>query len=150
MATKTVAYPMVIEEFNDEKSEHYFIVTSPDIQGVIGDGPTLADALVNAEDALGGILLVMQDHHQPVPISSNIETIQQKYASQSNVFVTWVAVDLEEAAKKSLSIVENNTHFEARNYKDEVVLAASSREKLSQILDNYELKYKWEEKSKNS
>lgn len=48
-------YPVVLTEYNDE-SGHYYVVTSPNIQGMVTDGETIPEALENAKDALATML----------------------------------------------------------------------------------------------
>ena len=49
-----LAYPVVLTEYNDDG--RYYVVTSPNIQGMVTDGDTIAEALVNAEDAIATML----------------------------------------------------------------------------------------------
>lgn len=46
MKTRTL-YPVIAKEFND-KDGHYFVVTSPNIQGMIAEGDTLEEAIDEA------------------------------------------------------------------------------------------------------
>lgn len=48
-------YPVILTEYNDE-SGHYYVVTSPNIQGMVTDGETIPEALENAKDALATML----------------------------------------------------------------------------------------------
>lgn len=54
MKQDIVAYPVIIGEYNDDK--HYFVVTSPNIKGMVTEGDTLAEALYYAQDAMATML----------------------------------------------------------------------------------------------
>ena len=58
MKQDIVTYPVLLTEYNDE-SGHYFVVSSPNIQGMVTDGESIAEALENAKDALATILANM-------------------------------------------------------------------------------------------
>ena len=47
-------YPVIISEYNDDG--HYYVVTSPNIKGMVTQGDTLEDAVYWAEDAIGTML----------------------------------------------------------------------------------------------
>jgi hypothetical protein len=55
MKQDIAAYPVILTEYNDE-SGHYYVVTSPNIQGMVTDGETIPEALENAKDALATML----------------------------------------------------------------------------------------------
>ncbi len=55
MKQDIATYPVVLTEYNDE-SGHYYVVTSPNIQGMVTDGETIPEALENAKDALATML----------------------------------------------------------------------------------------------
>lgn len=44
-----VLYPVIAKEYNDEDG-HYFVVTSPNVQGMVVEGNTLEDAIRDASD----------------------------------------------------------------------------------------------------
>lgn len=48
---KSIKYPLILTEYND-KLGHYYVVTSPNIQGLVTDGKTIAEALYMADDAI--------------------------------------------------------------------------------------------------
>lgn len=50
-----LSYPIILTEYNDE-SGHYFVVTSPNIQGLVADGENIAEAIENASDAIATVL----------------------------------------------------------------------------------------------
>lgn len=49
-----LTYPAIISEYDDDG--HYFVVTSPNIQGMVTQGDTLSDAEYRAKDALATML----------------------------------------------------------------------------------------------
>ena len=55
MKQDIATYPVILTEYNDE-SGHYYVVTSPNIQGMVTDGETIPEALENAKDALATML----------------------------------------------------------------------------------------------
>ncbi len=55
MKQELLAYPVILTEYNDEAG-HYYVVTSPNIKGMVTDGETIAEALVHAEDAIATML----------------------------------------------------------------------------------------------
>lgn len=50
-----LVYPVIVTECNDEAG-HYYGVTSPNIKGMVTDGLTLEEAIVNAEDAIATMI----------------------------------------------------------------------------------------------
>lgn len=44
---KQVLYPVIAKEYNDEDG-HYFVITSPNVQGMVVEGDTLEDAVEEA------------------------------------------------------------------------------------------------------
>lgn len=54
-------FPILLTEHNDE-SGHYFVVTSPDIQGLVTDGKTIKQAKGHAKDAIQGLLETMDEY----------------------------------------------------------------------------------------
>lgn len=48
---KDLKYPVILTEYNDE-SGHYYVVTSPNLQGLVTYGETVRKALHNAQDAI--------------------------------------------------------------------------------------------------
>lgn len=51
---KRLIYPVIISEFNDDG--HYFVVTSPNIKGMVTQGDTAEEAIYWAEDAIATML----------------------------------------------------------------------------------------------
>jgi len=106
------AYPAIMHE-----EDHAFWVEFPDLEGCYSDGDTLADAAVNAEEALGAFLASLAERNIPAPPPTDIKTISPK-----DGFVTLVATDpvkfyrSTKAVKKTLTIPEwLNTEAEKRH-----------------------------------
>jgi predicted RNase H-like HicB family nuclease len=55
MKQEIVAYPIILTEYNDEAG-HYYVVTSPNLQGLVTDGKSITEALSNAKDAIATLL----------------------------------------------------------------------------------------------
>lgn len=66
-----VFYPAVIE-----RSQNGYSVFFPDLPGCTSAGRTLQEAAVNAEEALGGHLLVSAQHGDAVPEPSDLDAIE--------------------------------------------------------------------------
>lgn len=49
-----LAYPLILTEYNNDG--RYYVVTSPNIKGMVTDGDTIAKALFHAEDAMATML----------------------------------------------------------------------------------------------
>ena len=65
-----IFYPAVIEQ-----SEGGYSVFFPDLPGCTSAGRTLREAAVNAEEALGGHLLVSARHGDAIPDPSDLDAI---------------------------------------------------------------------------
>ncbi|MDN5951137.1 MAG: type II toxin-antitoxin system HicB family antitoxin [Loigolactobacillus coryniformis] len=52
---KLLLYPTIFTEYNDEDG-HYFVVTTPDIPGMVTEGNSLDDAATEAVDAIATML----------------------------------------------------------------------------------------------
>lgn len=59
-----VVYPVIAKEYNDEDG-HYFVVTTPNIPGVVTQGDTLAQAAFNAEDAIATMIADQKEYPKP-------------------------------------------------------------------------------------
>lgn len=66
-----IFYPAVIE-----RSQNGYSVFFPDLPGCTSAGRTLQEAAVNAEEALGGHLLVSAQHGDAVPEPSDLDAIE--------------------------------------------------------------------------
>ncbi len=112
-----------------------YSVSFPDIAGCFTCGETLAEAVEMAEDALGLMLVTMEDDHTSIPNPSDMHGI----AREENELVSLVAVDTGEyrkristrAIKKTLSIPQwLNTAAEAANLNFSQTLQEALIEKL--------------------
>lgn len=56
MKQDIVIYPVILTEYNDELG-HYYVVTSPNIKGLVTDGETITEALFNVKDAIATMLI---------------------------------------------------------------------------------------------
>lgn len=106
------AYPAIMHSEEDS-----WWVEFPDLEGCFTDGETMADAAMNAEEALGLYLCTLSERGQPIPAPSDIRGVQA-----TEGFVTLVATDptkyhrSTKAIKKTLTIPEwLNTEAEKRH-----------------------------------
>lgn len=96
------AYPAIIHA---EDGTHW--VEFPDLDGCFSEGESLADAISNASDALGGYLCSLMDRGMTIPSASDAKTIDA-----DGGYVTIVATDplaykrSTKAVKKTLTIPE--------------------------------------------
>lgn len=79
-----LSYPVILTEYNDE-SGHYFVVTSPNIQGLVADGNSIAKALENASDA---IATAIDDEEYPKVQDP------KKWKLEDNQQTSWVNVNM--------------------------------------------------------
>lgn len=61
MAIKTIKYPVILTEYLDEDG-HYFVVTSPNLNGLVAEGYTIPKAL---DDAVDVAELLLEDEENP-------------------------------------------------------------------------------------
>lgn len=47
-------YPVILTEYTDDG--HYYVVTSPNIPGMVTDGKNITEAITHAEDAMATML----------------------------------------------------------------------------------------------
>jgi predicted RNase H-like HicB family nuclease len=68
-------YAMVIQ-WSDE--DQLYLVHFPDFpqQQFITHGKTYQEAAENGQEALEGLIAVLQDHNQPIPEPSRVSTLQ--------------------------------------------------------------------------
>lgn len=59
-----VVYPVVAKEYNDEDG-HYYVITTPNIPGVVTQGDTLDQVALNAEDAIASMISDQKDYPKP-------------------------------------------------------------------------------------
>lgn len=94
------AYPAIIHE-----EDGAYWVEFPDLDGCYSDGSTLAEAAVNAEEALGLYLCSLMERGQEVPAASDLQSIDR-----SEGIATLVATEplryhkSTKSVKKTLSI----------------------------------------------
>ena len=108
----TTAYPAILHE-----EDGAYWVEFPDLEGCFSDGETLADAAVNAEEALGAYLASLMERELPIPAPSDIKSIDR-----TDGITTLVATDplkyrrSTKSVKKTLTIPEwLNAEAEKRN-----------------------------------
>ncbi len=96
------AYPAIVHEEADS-----FWVEFPDLEGCFSEGGTMADAISNAADALGGFICSLMDRDIDVPAASDIKEIDPEGG-----FVTIIVTDplsykrSTKSVKKTLTIPE--------------------------------------------
>ena len=96
------AYPAVVHE-----EDGSFWVEFPDLEGCFSDGETMADAISNAVDALGGYLCSLMDRGIDAPVASSAKEIDA-----GSDFVTIIVTDplsykrSTKSIKKTLTIPE--------------------------------------------
>ena len=77
-------YPVIMAEFNDEDG-HYFVVTSPNIPGMVTEGKTEAEAAYWAEDA---IATMIEDTDYPEPQDTT------EWQVKDNERIVYISVDM--------------------------------------------------------
>jgi Uncharacterized conserved protein len=92
-------YPAIFTE-----EDGNYIVEFPDLEGCLTYGESIEDALVQAEEALEGYLVVLLENEQLPVKASNVKTL-----NVSNGFATLVSCDIDmyketKAVKKTLTI----------------------------------------------
>lgn len=88
-------YPILLTEYTDE-TDHYYVVTSPNIQGMVTDGETMPEALNNAKDALATML---------ANISTRPEVQDpQKWNLEPNQQISWISVNMPSWVNKNVKI----------------------------------------------
>lgn len=96
------AYPAIVHE--DDGS---FWVEFPDLEGCFSEGETMADAIANAADALGGYLCSLMDRDIKAPVASDAKKVDPQGG-----FVTIVVTEplaykrSTKSVKKTLTIPE--------------------------------------------
>lgn len=96
------AYPAIVHE-----EDGSFWVEFPDLEGCFSEGETMADAISNASDALGGYLCSLMDRDIDVPVASDVKEIDPEGG-----FLTIIVTDplsykrSSKSIKKTLTIPE--------------------------------------------
>lgn len=95
-----IAYPAIVHEEPDG-----VWVEFPDLEGCYSDGETVAEAITNAQDALGGYLCSMLDRDMKLPAPSGIHSIRSKDGAVSIVVTDPFRYKKDtRAVKKTLTI----------------------------------------------
>ncbi|WP_235018479.1 type II toxin-antitoxin system HicB family antitoxin [Pediococcus acidilactici] len=89
-------YPVIISEYNDDG--HYYVVTSPNIKGMVTQGDTLEDAVYWAEDAIG-TMLDGEKSYPKVQDPSN-------WKLNKNDRLVYITVDMSKWLKKNSKTVK--------------------------------------------
>lgn len=97
-------YSVIITECNDEAG-HYYGVTSPNIKGMVTDGQTLEEAVVNAEDAIATMIADTEYPKVQDP---------KDWKLNENERVVWVTVNMamwlnqhEKTVRRNISLPES-------------------------------------------
>lgn len=98
MKQEILSYPVILTEYNDE-SGHYYVVTSPNIQGLVADGETIAEALYEASDAIATIL-----DGEEYPKAQD----PKKWSLKQNQQTSWVNVNMTRWQAKHGKTVRRN------------------------------------------
>lgn len=99
MKQDIATYPVILTEYNDE-SGHYYVVTSPNIRGMVTDGETISKALDNAKDALATMLANEKERPEVQdPRKWDLEKGQQ---------TSWVSVNMTRWLNKNVKTVRRN------------------------------------------
>lgn len=113
MKQKIVSYPIVLTEYNDE-SGHYYVVSSPNLPGLVTDGSNISEALFNAKDAIATLLDSREYPKVQDPRKWNLKKGQQ---------TSWVSVNMTEwhnkygkTVRRNISIPEALNDWAKRNH----------------------------------
>ncbi|WEV51693.1 type II toxin-antitoxin system HicB family antitoxin [Lactobacillus sp. ESL0731] len=82
---KKLVYPVIITEVNDEDG-HYFVASSPNIQGMVTQGDTWEEVVYWAEDA---IATMIEGEEYPKPQDP------KNWKLEPNDKVVYITVDME-------------------------------------------------------
>ena len=112
MKQEILSYPVILTEYND-KSGHYFVATSPNIQGLVADGESIAEAIESASDAIATALdgemypkvqdpnkWKLKDNQQTSWVNVNMTKWQAKYGKTVRRNVT-IPEELNKWAKEN-------------------------------------------------
>ena len=111
MKQEILAYPVIFTEYNDDG--HYYVVTSPNIKGMVTDGDTIAEALFHAEDAMATML-----------DGSDYPEVQdpKSWVLKDNQQVSWVTVNMTKwknrygkTVRRNISIPEGLNNWAKEN-----------------------------------
>ena len=98
MKQEILAYPVILTEYNDDG--HYYVVTSPNIKGMVTDGDTIAEALYHAKDAMATML-----------DGTNYPKTQdpKRWELKGNQQVSWVTVNMTKWQSRYGKTVRRNS-----------------------------------------
>lgn len=83
-----LVYPVIVSHFSDDGE--YFVVTSPNIPGMVTQGDSFVDAVYWAQDAIA-TMLEDRDYPDAVDPSSWVLEDNQRLAFVSIDMATWMA-----------------------------------------------------------
>lgn len=112
MKQEILSYPVILTEYNDE-SGHYYVVTSPNIQGLVADGETIAEALYEASDAIATILDGEEYPKAQDPKKWNLKQNQQ--TSWVNVNMTRWQAKHGKTVRRNVTIPEGLNNWAKEN-----------------------------------
>lgn len=112
MKQEVLAYPVILTECNDE-SGHYYVVTSPNIKGMVTDGKTIAEALYHSVDAIATMIFDSEYPEVQDP---------RKWKLEDNEQVSWVRVNMTKwraqygkTVRRNISIPEGLNNWAKAN-----------------------------------
>lgn len=94
-----MVYPVIAKECNDEDG-HYFVITTPNIPGVVTQGETLNQAAFNAEDAIASMIADKKEYPKPQDPSN--------WDLDDNEQVVFVSVNMDQWRKKYGRVVRKS------------------------------------------
>ena len=112
MKQEILSYPVILTEYSDE-SGHYYVVTSPNIQGLVADGETIAEALYEASDAIATILDGEEYPKEQDPKKWNLKQNQQ--TSWVNVNMTRWQAKHGKTVRRNVTIPEGLNNWAKEN-----------------------------------
>ncbi|WP_331224731.1 type II toxin-antitoxin system HicB family antitoxin [Pediococcus acidilactici] len=93
---RKLIYPVIINEYNDDG--YYYVVTSPNIKGMVTQGDPLEDAIYWAEDTIG-TMLDGEKSYPKVQDPSN-------WKLNKNDQLVYITVDMSKWLKKNSKTVK--------------------------------------------
>ncbi len=118
MRKDQLIYPVIISEYDDDG--HYYVVTSPNLDGLVTQGNSLQEAVLNAQDAIATLL--QGEEYPTVKDPRNWELSDTDR-------VAWVTIDMSEWLKRNTRTVKRSITIP--EYLDE--LARKNRTNVSRI-----------------
>lgn len=98
MKQEIVTYPVILTEYNDD-SGHYYLVTSPNLPGLVTDGKDIQEALFHAQDAIATLLDGLNYPQVQDPRKWKLNKQQQ---------TSWITVNLTKWRNKHEKTVRRN------------------------------------------